>query len=281
MYSGECFGAIPIADHYTLTTKNKAMRIFTMIILGLLLTAVSYGQSSTVRNGGPVILVNISYAYQIPAGDLVDRFGTNFNIGGGVDFMLRNNIIIGGKLNYLFGNEVKTNLVEDLTRPLASGEQVLYGNGGVGEPSDFQIKERGLYAGGHIGKLFTIGQENPRTGLRVTIGAGYLQHRIRVQDDPQSFAPILGGDYKQGWDKLAGGLAFTQFIGYQMMSKNRRINFSFGLELTQGFTKNLRDYDFQTRSETSDETRNDNLIGFRFNWSLPLFLEGEAVETYY
>jgi acetyltransferase-like isoleucine patch superfamily enzyme len=257
------------------------MRIFTTIILVMLLTAVSYGQSSTARNQGPVLLINTSYAYQVPAGDLVDRFGNNFNIGGGVDFMMRNNFILGTQVNYLFGNEVKTNLVQDLTRPLANGEQVVYGNGGVGEPSDFQIKERGFYAGGHIGKLFNIGQDNPRSGVRVTVGAGYLRHKIRVQDDPQSFAPILAGDYKQGWDKLTSGLAFTQFVGYQMMSKNRRINFSFGLELTQGFTKNQRDYDFQTRSETSKETRNDHLIGLRFNWSLPLFFEGKAEEVFY
>ena len=258
------------------------MRIFTTIIMVLLFTAVSYGQKTFGKNnGGPVLLINISYAYQIPAGDLVDRFGNNFNVGGGVDFMTRNNFIFGVQSYYLFGNEVKTNLVQDLTRPLSSGLPVVYGNAGVGEPSDFQTKERGYYLGAHIGKLFSIGKDNPRSGLRVTVGAGYLQHKIRVQDDPQSFAPILGGDYKQGWDKLAGGLAFTEFIGYQLMSKNRRINLSFGLELTQGLTKNRRDYDFQTRTENSKDTRNDQLIGFRFNWSLPLFFEGEAPEVFY
>lgn len=258
------------------------MRIFTTIILILLFTAASYGQALSGRNNeGPVLLINVSYAYQIPSGDLVDRFGSNFNVGGGVDFLTRKNFIVGGQMNYLFGNEVKTNLVQDLTRTLASGAQVVYGNAGIGEPSDIQFKERGWYAGGHIGKLFSISKDNPRSGIRVTVGAGYLQHKIRVQDDPQSFAPVLAGDYKQGWDKLASGLAFTEFIGYQMMTKNRRINFSFGLEFTQGFTKNRRTYDFQTRTENSKDTRKDNLIGFRVNWSLPLFFEGEAAEVFY
>jgi len=257
------------------------MRIFTTIILILLCTAVTWGQRSNTRNEGPVMMINFSYAFQIPAGDLVDRFGNNFNLGGGLDFMTRKNFIIGFQGNYLFGNEVKTNLVQDLDRQLSTGELAVYSNAFIGEPADFQFKERGFYFGGHIGKLFTIGQTNKRSGIRVTVGGGYLQHKIRVQDDPEGPVPVLAQDYKQGWDKLTSGFALTEFVGYQFMSRNRRLNFSFGLEFTQGFTQNRRDYDFQTRTESNKDTRKDNLIGFRINWALPLYFEGEAEEVFY
>lgn len=257
------------------------MRIFTTMILVLLCTAVTWGQRYNTRNEGPVMMINFSYAFQIPAGDLVDRFGNNFNLGSGLDFMTRNNLIFGLQGNYLFGNEVKTNLVEDMERQLNSGVNVVYGNAFIGEPSAFQFKERGFYVGGHIGKLFGIGQTNKRSGIRVTIGGGFLQHKIRVQDDPQAAVPVLAQAYKEGWDKLTNGLALTQFVGYQFMARNRRMNFSFGLEFTQGFTKNRRDYDFQTRTEVSQDTRKDNLIGFRINWALPLYFEGEAEEVFY
>lgn len=259
------------------------MRIFTITILILLISAISWGQRFSGKNNeGPVILVNISYAFQVPAGDLVDRFGNNFNAGGGVEFMTSNNLIFGAQANYIFGNEVKSNLIQDLSRTLNTGEEAVYGNGLIGEPSSLQFKERGYYVGGHIGKLFSIGESNPRSGIRVTVGAGYLQHKIRVQDDPQAFVPVFGGDYKEGWDKLTSGLGITEFVGYQFMSKNRRINFSFGLEFTQGFTQNKRDYDFVTRSPEVDKSkRNDHLLGFRLNWSLPLYFKGKSEEIFY
>lgn len=258
------------------------MRILTTTFFLLLFSATVWGQFTTSpRNLGPVILINFSYAYQIPAGDLVDRFGNNFNLGGGVDFITRNNLIFGMQANYIFGNEVKTYLLQDLDRQLPNGILAVYGNALIGEPSDVRFKERGFYVGGHVGKLFSIGQNNPRSGLRVTLGAGYLQHKIRVQDDPQAIVPVLAQEYKQGWDKLTSGVGITGFVGYQMMSKNRRLNFSFGLEMVQGFTKNRRDYDFQTQTKTNDDTRRDNLLGLRINWSLPLYFEGEAEEIFY
>ena len=258
------------------------MRIFTTIVFNFLLAMTALGQSYSARNLGPVMTVNISYAYQLPAGDLVDRFGNNFNAGGGVDFLTRNNFIVGAQANYIFGNEVKEVLTTDLERALATGENAIYGNALVGEPSSYQLKQRGFYVGGHIGKLFPISPDNKRSGIRVTVGAGYLQHKIRVQDDPQAFVPVLGGAYKEGWDKLTSGLGITEFVGYQLLSKNRLLNIAFGLEFTQGFTRGKRDYDFQTRNtEISHPRRKDHLVGLRLNWSLPLYFEGEAQEIYY
>ena len=65
------------------------------------------------------------------------------------------------------------------------------------------------------------------------------------------------------------------------MSKNRLLNFSFGIELTQGFTKSKRDFDFATRSASDKSTRNDHLVTYRVNWTLPLYLDGEEEEIYY
>ena len=259
------------------------MQNFTMTILALLFSVAAWGQRTAPRNNeGGLINVNISYAYQIPAGDLVDRFGNNFNAGGGVDFITKNNLIFGTQAYYLFGNEVKPNLVKDLSRTLASGEAAVYGNAQIGEPSAFRFKERGFYVGGHVGKLFSMSKDNPRSGIRVTIGAGYLQHKIRLQDDPQAFVAVFGGDYKQGWDKLTSGLGITEFVGYQLLSKNRRINIAIGFELTQGFTQNRRDYDFFTRNvEIDNSKRKDHLLGLRFNWSLPLYFEGKSEEIFY
>src|SRR5690606_10623621 len=101
--------------------------------------------------------------------------------------------------------------------------------------ADIQLRERGFYVGGHLGKLFRLSDFNPKTGIRLTVGAGVLQHQIRLQEEVNVSVSAISGDYKKGYDRLSNGLALNQFIGYQHFSLNRRINFYAGFEFTQAF----------------------------------------------
>jgi hypothetical protein len=139
---------------------------------------------------------------------------------------------------------------------------------------------RGFYAGLHIGKLFSIGLSNPRSGIRLGLGAGLLQHKIRIQDDPFKSVPQLSGEYKKGYDRLTNGFTITETVGYQVLSKNRRINLFAGFEFTQAFTQNRRDYNFDTM-EKDENPRLDLLSGFRVSWILPFYFGKEADEIYY
>jgi hypothetical protein len=109
---------------------------------------------------------------------------------------------------------------------------------------------------------------------------GLFQHKIRIQDDPQVVVSSLAGDYKKGYDRLTNGLAITEFIGYQHFAKNRLINFYAGIELTQGFTQNRRDYNFDT-FERDDAKRFDGLVGFKLGWVLPFYLSDNPDEIFY
>ena len=137
-----------------------------------------------------------------------------------------------------------------------------------------------VIAGAHVGKLIPVGFSNPRSGLRLTVSAGLLQHKIRIQDDPLSFVPHLDDDYKKGYDKLSNGLAFTEFVGYQLLSTNKRINFFAGFEFTQGFTMNRRAFDFDTRQQDT-ANRVDLNVGFRVGWVLPFYVGQRASEEIY
>ena len=66
-------------------------------------------------NKGSGLLVNISYAYQVPGGDLAERFGNNFNIGLNLEYLTeKSNLIFGVETGYLFDNDLKIEVFKNL-----------------------------------------------------------------------------------------------------------------------------------------------------------------------
>ena len=249
-------------------------KYFGLILCTLLLIPVSTFAQDLSENKGPGLLFNISYAAQTPAGDLVDRFGSNFNIGLNLEYITdKSNFIFGLESGYIFGNDVKTNVLTHLQ----TAEGFIIGNDRT--YADIQLRMRGFYFGAMVGKLFTLSDVNKRSGIRFTVSSGLLQHKIRIQDDPLRDVAQLSTEYKKGYDRLTNGLAFNEFIGYQLLSRNRRINFYAGIEMTQAFTKSRRDYNFDTMS-VDEENRLDLLFGIRVGWVLPFYF-GNGGEIYY
>ncbi len=248
-----------------------------LYLLALALTAgmCSLQAQDGRLNKGHALLPHISYAVQEPGGDLIDRYGTNFNIGLGIDYLTsEKNWILGFAGGYIFGQDVKTDVLAGLRTP--DGNII----GNDRSYVDIQTRQRGFYAGMHVGKIISLSSLNPRSGIRFTVGAGLLQHKIRIQDAPFTSVPQLSDKYKKGYDRLTNGLALQQFIGYQLLSANRLVNFYAGFELTQGFTRSRRDFDFDTRQK-DDADRLDLLFGFRLGWILPFYFGQEADEVYY
>lgn len=251
------------------------MRIYLWLffLLPLSATAQEYGEFDLNRGNG--ILFNLSYAYHTPGGDFGKRFGDHFSVGSGLEFITdRGNWLFGMGMNFYFGNQVSENPLSGLQNDQGG---IIGNNRGY---ADIQLRMRGFYAGAHIGKLIPLGFSNPRSGLRVTVSAGLLQHKIRIQDDPLSFVPQLDDQYKKGYDRLSNGLAFTEFIGYQLLSTNKRINFFAGFEFTQGLTMSRREFDFATRQQDTAQ-RLDLNAGFRVGWILPFYVGQRASEEIY
>lgn len=220
---------------------------------------------------GSAIMLHLGFGVQTPGGDLADRFGNNGLLGGGVEYLSQSNWLFGAEGHYLFGSEVK----EDPLAILRNEYGQIIGNDRLA--AEVYTRERGFYAGALVGKLFPV-SEKSRSGIRVTLGAGYMQQWIRVQDDTRTVNQITG-DYKKGYDRRCGGLALNQFIGWQQLSTSSNWNFVVGLEFNQGFTQTLRDWDFNDRGRI-DESRLDLRFGLRANWTLPWFLK-VAEKIYY
>jgi hypothetical protein len=227
------------------------------------------------KNQGNAIIFQISYAFQSPSLMLKNRYGDNNNVGIGTEFMLdKSNIILGWQSGYLFGQTVKT----DVIAGLRTAEGLIIGNDrGI---ADIQLYQRGYYVGAMAGKLFPVSSKEPRSGWRITLGSGLLQHKIRIQDDPQRPVGALSREYKKGYDRLSNGLAFHGFLGYQMLSNDSRINFYLGLEATYGHTKNRRALNFDT-GEQDTQTYRDMLLGIRAGWMLPFYVGAKSREIYY
>ncbi|MEM8908034.1 MAG: hypothetical protein AAGD05_09335 [Bacteroidota bacterium] len=247
--------------------KNLCLLLFWM---GTTFLLTAQNQSKEVSS---VLAVNFSYSTHIAAGDLADRFGLHFKAGGGVDYLLKNNWSLGVDAGFIFGNRVDEDIFSTIS---PNGEFI--GNSRL--LADVQLRHRGFYLGGSVGKIIPLVDTNPHSGIRATIGLGLWQHRIRIQQDPQAFVPQVADSYAEGYDRLTNGLAITEFIGYQYMSNNRLVNFFFGVEMTQGFTKNRRDFNFDQR-QRDDQSRTDLQFGFRLGWILPFYLGERAEDIFY
>ena len=249
-----------------------------ILLLALLFTGTILTAQSNRKNTYNALLFNASYGIHLPVGDLSKRFGFNFSLGGGLELVTeKDNLILGLKGNNLFGNRVK----EDVLSSLRDSDGFILGNGGAGSGlyADVYLRQRGFYAGGHLGKLFAFSEKNKRAGIRATFGIGLLQHKVRIQDETGT-ADQLKGEYIKGYDQLSNGIALEQFIGYQVLSRSRSINFFAGLELTEAFTKNRRTFSFVTQSRDKS-SRFDVLLGFRIGWSLAFYVGERGEDIFY
>jgi hypothetical protein len=248
------------------------------LLIGLIFLVSSTYAQKNIKNTYNVITLSATYGFHLPVADLNSRFGNNFSIGGNLEFITeKKNLIFGLKGNNLFGNQVK----EDVLASLRDKNGFILGSIGAGEANyaEVYLRERGFYAGAHIGKLIPFSKTNKRAGLRITLGGGLLQHKVRIQDETGG-ADQLKGDLIKGYDQLSNGLAFEQFIGYQQLNRKTGINFFAGFEFTEAFTKNRRSVNFATKSQDT-QSRFDVLVGFRVGWTFTFYVGERAEDIQY
>jgi len=209
--------------------------------------------------------VTMSYAYQVPGGDMANRFGSNSNLALGFHIKSRTQWYYGIQCQFLYGTHVIRE--EGFLQNLMVDRSYVLDNDGA--PATLVIQERGLALSADIGRLFPWVGPNPNSGILIKSGVGFLQHRIRIEHQ-ETHIQQLEGDYLKGYDRMANGPAVTGFIGYYHMSNNRFINFTIGVEGWRGFTSARRSMNFDTQV-TEKGQRNDLLLGLRAGWTLHLY----------
>lgn len=230
--------------------------LFVLIFLSL------FGKAQ-IDSALTVPLVSIHVSGQLPSGDMVKRFGPDLSAGGSFMLKTKKNWVLGIESNYMFGRNVK----EDVLKQLKNAEGNVTNN--LGYPADIRVTERGLGVHLFVGRVFKVLNKNPNSGLMVNIGVGYLAHKINIYDPEQKIAAVQSS-IKKGYDRLSAGLSVSEFVGYLFLSENQLLNFYFGVESYQAFTKSLRKINYDTGLSDTKQ-RLDILTGLRFGWILPLY----------
>lgn len=134
-----------------------------------------------------------------------------------------------------------------------------------GRPGDVNLKERGYYAGINAGKIFSFNPEvKTLTGLRSQIGIGFMQHKIRIQDNFNNI-PALDKAYLHGYDRLTNGPAIQLGLGYQYQNARNNFHFRIMSNLIAAQTKSRRDLDYATGEYLSGK-RLDLLYGLSISY---------------
>ncbi len=244
----------------------------------LLLFLTSFGglqaQSLLKDSVMAVWMISPHYSYQLPLGDMADRFGGNSAIGGIFGFKNGKNWMFGVEGSYLFSNNVKD--IGQLENISLGGNVLIRSDGRL---ESIFLVERGFTVQGFIGKMISFKKPNVNSGLVVKLGVGAIQHKIRLIGDKE-YLPQISGDYLKGYDRLTSGFLLTPYLGYQYMSLNKRINFYGGIEFHLGLTKGRRAWNYDTNTP-GDGRRTDMLIGFKGGWIITRYVAHTEKYYYY
>jgi hypothetical protein len=228
-----------------------------------------HGQNNVPQMQRPnrAIGFNFRYTAQLPYADAAKRFGFNNAVGGGFIYKSQTNYIFGVSGNFMFGNVIKEHAI-NFEGIVGKEGYFVNANGGIVQA---RLYERGYNVFLSAAKLFALHKLNRNSGVLAEFGAGYIQHKIRIEI-PGEDVYQLQAAYKQGYDKLSSGLALKQFIGFQYMQQREHfVNYTIGLEVMEGFTRNRRGYNYDTRTPDV-ASRLDLFAGIRFTWFIPRYL---------
>jgi len=212
-----------------------------------------------------VAILSVTYAVQVPMGDMADRFGLAHNIGGAFAYKSKSNWIFSLGGHYIFGDEVanKDLLLDELLTP----NNIIIGN--TGGPAIINIGQAGYVLDFRVGKILPWLRPNKNSGPIISVGAGFMEHWISYAVENNS-VPQLRDDYLKGYDRLTNGMLLNQFIGYHYQGKTRLLNFYGGFEFMQGFMGNRRSYDIPEQRKI-DPKLTYFQFGFRIGWMLPFY----------
>lgn len=240
------------------------------MLLTMLCTTESIGQK-----GSTVNLLEFKYGFHLPAGDLKDRFGSNSDIGLSLQSVsLAHKYFFGVEGMYFFGNDVN----EDVLAQLRASDGSIIGIDG--ESGDVNLKERGFYVGVNAGKIFpTTANPKKLTGVRLQLGGGLLQHKIRVQDNTKNVVP-LEKEYLHGYDRLTNGPALHLGLGYQYQSPTNNFQFHVMGDFYAASTASRRNLDFATGSYLGQK-RTDILGGISLAYIVVISRAAKPDNIYY
>ncbi len=213
----------------------------------------------------------------IPAGDLSDRFGSHLGVGASLGFQpAGSHICLGVGGSYFFGNTVKQDVLSPF-RTSFNGQLI----GSDQYLAELKLRERGFLVQAYTGLLLALfSQDQVQRGLRVQLGIGYLEHKIRFVDDARAL-PQFTNDFKKGLDRYSNGFACIPSLSYESLSRRGRLSYALGLEAIVGFTENRRSVNYDTGLSDLGISRTDILVNLKIALFLPFYNSDHPEEIEY
>jgi hypothetical protein len=240
-------------------------KVVCFLLVLLVARSASNAQNSIKDSTILLSMIHFDIGYQIPGGDLKNRFGSNTAAGAGFHIKNKSNLVFGIEGAFIFGNKVKNkNSIYEGIRG-ADGSVISQ----EGKLANILIFERGYQFHVDFGKIFSFKKPNPNSGILLRAGIGFMEHKIRIESR-QDKIPQLEDEYLEGYDKLTNGILFHQLVAYQYYGNTRFANFYAGFEFSEALTKSRRNFDFDLMKK-DDRKRTDILYGIRFGWVIPIY----------
>ncbi len=238
--------------------KNSVLVLFLMVNISV------FSQTGLKSESTFTSIFALNYKANFSGGTLAKRWGFSNTIGADVNFKFKNGLTFGVDGGFMFGNRFKQ---------LEIFDNVINSSGTItsqaGTISTVLFLMRGMNVNGTIGYVFNQLGHNANSGLWVNAGVGFLGHKIRVETQEDQVVN-LEGDYLKGYDHLTMGINTKQFVGYLFQNDKRFLNFYVGVEFIQGFTKNVRNYNFHTKGPEND-LQLDMINSVKFGWMIPIY----------
>src|SRR5688572_12336489 len=139
------------------------------------------------------LLLNMSYGRQAPLKDMALRFGGSNTVGAGLVYKFGNNWQVQAQLETLFSGKVKEDGVFDSM--IGQGSNLVDNTGTFAE---VRMYERGYLWHIDFGKIIHLDQIDMNSGLLFSLGAGFIEHRIKFTFQ-RTVLPQVEGDYYKGY----------------------------------------------------------------------------------
>ncbi len=239
--------------------KTRSILIWLSIFLW---SSVGHAQESLHESN--LWMLSVEGAATIPGGDLSNRFGLFGKTGGGLYYRFGKQWYLGSSAHFLFNSNVKE---ESPLKDISTPDGRIIGADGLLYLPELQM--RGWQGTFWLGKL-TEKVKGSGSGLLTLFGVGFLQHRINYFLSEHGTLPQITGDYVKGYDRLSNGFALSEYIAYHYLSANHLVNFNVGLEMSQAFTRNRREFDYALGQYQRD-ARLDLVFALKASWILPFY----------
>ncbi len=249
------------------------VKVFLLAIL-ISFSSLQTAAQALVRDSAIVIpFFGIGGEFHLPGGDMKERFGADYGVQGVFGVKTPKNFLYSIQGGFFFGNKINQ---PGLLAGIASSYGTIIGSDG--RTADVRLFERGYHISAQAGKVFAFKKPNPNSGIWISAGAGFMQHKIRIETIGNTVKG-LSKKYKKGYDRLTNGIIVEEFIGYVFYGNKKLINFYAGFNFIQGFTQGRRDYQFDTM-KADDQSRVDLLYGFKAGWILPFYTNPDKFYYY-